>query len=163
MKQNTGILARTLVQTARAVTDRSVRPTRVECPHQRIDDLEEFERFFGCPVKFSAPSGLLEFSDETLAFPLITQDACLLQVLRPFCDEAERARNAATGPLREGVENEIERLLPNGQVKAETVAMALAITVETLSHRLSEEGTSFAGVVDQLRRRLGLGISRNRA
>jgi AraC-like DNA-binding protein len=69
---------------------------------------------------------------------------------------AEKARNAATGSLRDAVESEVERLLPNGRVKAETVAMALAISVETLSRRLSEEGTSLAGVVDQLRQSLAL-------
>jgi AraC-like DNA-binding protein len=157
VKQNTEFWLGLIVKTARAVTDHGVRPTRVECPHPRTDDLEEFERFFGCPVKFSAPSGLLEFSNETLALPLITQDAYLLETLRPFCEEAERARNAtATGSLREAVESEVERLLPNGQVKAETVAMALALSVETLSRRLSEERTSFAGVVDQLRQSLAL-------
>jgi AraC-like DNA-binding protein len=156
VKQNTEFWLGLIVHTARAVTDRGIRPTRVECPHPRTDGLEEFERFFGCPVKFSAPSGLLEFSNETLALPLITQDAYLLEMLRPFCAEAERARNAATGPLRDAVENEVERLLPNGQVKAATVAMALAISVETLSRRLSEEGTSFADVVDQLRQSLAL-------
>jgi AraC-like DNA-binding protein len=156
VKQNTEFWLGLIVKTARAVTDRCIRPTRVECPHPRTDDLEEFERFFGCPVKFSAPSGLLEFSNEALALPLITQDASLLQMLQPFCEEAEKARNAATGSLRDAVESEVERLLPNGRVKAETVAMALAISVETLSRRLSEEGTSLAGVVDQLRQSLAL-------
>jgi AraC-like DNA-binding protein len=156
VKQNTEFSLGLVVKTARGVTDRCIQPTRVECPHPRTDDLEEFERFFGCRVKFSAPSGRLEFSNETLALPLITQDASLLQMLRPFCEEAEKARNAATGSLRDAVESEVERLLPNGRVKAETVAMALAISVETLSRRLSEEGTSFAGVVDQLRQSLAL-------
>lgn len=156
VKQNTEFSLGLVVKTARGVTDRCIQPTRVECPHPRTDDLEEFERFFGCRVKFSAPSGRLEFSNETLALPLITQDASLLQMLRPFCEEAEKARNAATGSLRDAVESEVERLLPNGRVKAETVAMALAIGVETLSRRLSEEGTSFAGVVDELRQSLAL-------
>ena len=163
MKQNTEFWLGLVVKTARAVTDRCIRPTRVECPHPRTDDLEEFERFFGCPVKFSAPSGLLEFSNETLALPLITQDASLLQMLQPFCEEAEKARNAATGSLRDAVESEVERLLPNGRVKAETVAMALAISVETLSRRLSGEGTSFAASLTNCAKASRSAISRNRA
>jgi AraC-like DNA-binding protein len=156
VKQNTEFCLGLIIKAAREVTDRGIRPIRVACPHPRTDDLEEFERFFGCPVKFSAPSGQLEFSNETLALPLITQDPCLLETLRPFCEEAERARKTAAGSLRDAVASEVERLLPNAQVKAETVAMALAISVETLSRRLSEEGTSFAGVVEQSRQSLAL-------
>jgi hypothetical protein len=84
------------------------------------------DRRAACPVKFWAPSGQLEFSNETLALPLITQDACLLEMLRPFCEEAERARKTAASLLRDAVASEVARLLPNAQVKVETVAMALA-------------------------------------
>ena len=163
VKQNTEFWLGLIVKTARAVTDRCIRPTRLECPHPRTDDLEEFERFFGCPVKFSAPSGLLEFTNETLALPLITQDAYLLQMLRPFCEEAERARNAATGLLRDSVENEVERLLPNGQVQAETVAVALAIGVETLSRGCRKRERPWRALLTNCAKASRSAISRNRA
>ncbi len=104
-----------IIKAAREVTDRGVRPTRVACAHARNEDLTEFELFFGCPVEFGAPSGQLTFSNETLALPLVTDDPHLLEMLRPFCEEAERARNTAAGSLRASVENEVERLLPHGQ------------------------------------------------
>ena len=144
MKQNTEFWLGLVVKTARAVTDRCIRPTRVECPHPRTDDLEEFERFFGCPVKFSAPSGLLEFSNETLALPLITQDASLLQMLQPFCEEAEKARSCG------------HRFAPRCSRKRGRATAAewpgqsgdgrngLSHQRRDLSRRLSGEGTSFA-------------------
>ena len=70
--------------------------------------------------------------------------------------EAARTRNTAAGSHRASVENEVQRLLPQGRASAEPVAKALALSARTLSRRLSEEGTTFTQVVDQLRRSLAL-------
>ena len=96
----------------------------------------------------------LAFANEALALPLITEDPHLLETLRPFCEEAARARNTAVGSMRAAVENEVQRLLPHGHAQAESIAKALAVTSRTLSRRLSEEGTTFAEVVEHLRRSL---------
>ena len=144
------------VKAIRAASGYDVRPTRVRFAHARPSGGQEFERFFGCSVEFGAPSDQLEFSNETLALPLITADPLLLEVLRPFCEEAARTRNTAAGSHRALVENEVQRLLPQGRARAEAVAKALAVSVRTLQRRLSEEGTTFAEVVDQLSRSLAL-------
>ena len=124
--------------------------------HVRTTDAAEFRHFFGCSVEFGAPSDQLEFSNETLALPLLTADPQLLQTLRPLCEEAARVRHTALGSIRASVENEVQRLLPNGGANADVVAKALALSVRTLSRRLSAEGTTFVEVVDQLRRGLAL-------
>ena len=156
VKQNTEFWIGTMIKAARQITGRHTRPIRVACPHVRSADLREFERVYGCPVEFGAGTGQLVFSAETLAVPLLTHDPRLLETLRPFCDEAARARNTEVGSLRAAVENEIQRLLPLGQVSAPTVAKALALSVRSLSRRLSEEGATFAEVVDQMRHSLAL-------
>jgi AraC-like DNA-binding protein len=48
----------------------------------------------------------------------------------------------------------VEKLLPDGKAKAENVAAALAVSVRTLARRLSQEGTTYGDVVDQLRKSL---------
>jgi AraC-like DNA-binding protein len=140
----------------REIAGQNVRPDRVSCGHLRNADIREFERYYGCEVEFAALADLVIFSNETLSTPLITHDDHLLETLRPFCEEAAKARRIASGTLRVSVENEIQRLLPHGQAQAETVAKSLALSVRTLSRRLADEGTSFAEVVDQLRRSLAL-------
>ena len=156
VRQNTEFGIAVVLKALRDITGRDIRPTRVACAHARSADLLEFERFYGCPVEFAAPSDQLEFSNETFALPLITGDPILLETLRPFCDEAATARNTAIGSVRASVENELQRLLPRGRAHVETVAKALGVSVRTLSRRLSAEGTTFAEVVDQLRRSLAL-------
>ncbi len=140
----------------RELTGRDIRPIRVACAHVRNADLREIQRAFGCPVEFGAPSDQLEFSNETFALPLVTGDPHLLETLRPFCDEAARARHTASGSIRASVETEVQRLLPHGRANVETVAKGLALSVRTLSRKLSGEGTTFAEVVDELRRSLAL-------
>jgi AraC-like DNA-binding protein len=156
VKQNVEFLVAVVVKAIRETTGRDIRPTRIAYAHVRAADLREFQRFFGCPVEFGAQSDQMEFSNDTLALPFITEDPHLLEALRPFCDEAARARNTTMGSVRALVENEVQRLLPSGQAQAETVAKTLALSVRTLSRRLSKEGTTFAEVIDQLRRSLAL-------
>ena len=151
-----------ILKALREMAGRTIRPRRAAFVHPRNSDLRDFERFYGCPVEFgrgpieNVSSDLLEFSNEALAIPLITADVKLLQALLPFCDMAARERSTAAGTLRAAVENEAEKLLPHGKAKAQTVAKALAMTVRTLSRRLADEGTTYAEVVDQLRRTLAL-------
>jgi AraC-like DNA-binding protein len=154
VRQNTEFWLGMIVKGTRGITGHCVRPTRVAFPHVHSVDLRQFERFCGCPVEFGAPSGQLAFSNETLALPLITNDPHLLKMLRPFADEAATARSSPTGSIRASVENEVQRLLPLGQARMETVAKALALSVRTLSRKLSAEGTTFIEIVDQLRRSL---------
>jgi AraC-like DNA-binding protein len=156
MRQNPEFGIAMVVKALREITGRDIRPTRVALAHARTADVREFERFYGCPVAFGAPSDQLEFSNETFALPLVTDDPHLLETLRPFCDEAAKARNTAISSMRASVETEVQRLLPHGQAQAARVAKALGVSVRTLSRRLSAEATTFAEVVDGLRRSLAL-------
>jgi len=140
----------------RTITGRNVTPKRIAFAHNRNSNLQEFERFFGCPVEFGAPNNMMVLSTDTLRIPLITADPKLLRALQPFCDAAAKERNATSGTLRAAVEKEVEKLLPSGKANAETVAAALALGLRTFARRLAEEGTTYGEVVDQLRRSLAL-------
>ena len=156
IRQNVEFEFAVVIKAIREITGLNVCPTRIECAHGRTTDINEFERFFGCPVEFASSSDRIVFSNETLALPLITEDPHLLETLRPFCEEAARKRNTAEGTMRAAVENEIQRLLPHGRARADVVAKALALSSRTLGRRLAEEGTNFAKVIDNLRRSLAV-------
>jgi AraC-like DNA-binding protein len=151
-----------ILKALREVAGRNICPTRTAFAHARNSDLREFERFYLCPVEFGraanegALSDLLEFSNDALAIPLLSTDAKLLEALQPFCDMAAKERTTAKGTLRAAVENEVEKLLPSGKAKKQTIAKVLALSSRTLSRRLADEGTTYEEVVDQLRRTLAL-------
>jgi hypothetical protein len=128
--QNTEFAIAGMVKSLREMAGRDFRPTRVTFTLARNSELPEFERFFGCPVEFSASADQMDFSIEALAIPLITEDRHLLDALRPICEEAAKERNTAQGTLRSLVENEVQKLLPHGKANRQSVAKALALTSE---------------------------------
>ena len=154
--QNTEFMIAAMIKGLREMAGRDFRPTRVTFSLARTSELLEFERFYDCPVEFSAPADQFGFSNETLAIPLTTEDRHLLDALRPICDEAAKERNTAHGTLQHLVENEVQKLLPHGRANRQRVAKALGLSERTLSQRLAEENTSYEKVVDRLRRSLAL-------
>ena len=113
--QNTEFAIAGMIKSLREMAGRDFRPTRVTFTRARNSELPEFERFFGCPVEFCASADQMDFSIETLAIPLITEDRHLLDALRPICEEAAKERKTAQGTLRSLVENEVHKLLPHGK------------------------------------------------
>ena len=100
---------------------------RVTFTLARNSELPEFERFFGCPVEFSASADQFTLSNETLAIPLVTEDHHLLETLRPICEEAAKERKTVHGTLRSLVENELHKLLHHGKADRQRVAKALGL------------------------------------
>jgi AraC-like DNA-binding protein len=154
--QNTEFTIAATIKSLQEMAGREFRPAKVAFTLARNSELPEFERFFGCPVEFSASADQFTLSNETLAIPLVTEDQHLLEVLRPICEEAAKERGTAHGTLRSLVENEVHKLLHHGKADRQKVAKALGLSTQTLSERLAEENTSFHHVVDRLRHSLAL-------
>ena len=156
IQHNAEFVMAVLLKALREVLGRNICPIRSTFIHARNSDLREFERFFGCPVEFAAPSDQLSFSKEAPALPLMTGDPYLLETLQPFCDDAARERHTASGTVQVLVENEVQRLLSRGKAQKQSVARSLGLSKRTLSRRLAQEGTTYDEVVDRLRRSLAL-------
>ena len=159
-RQGAEFLMAVIVRALREIAGRDVRPIRVAFAHLRNADMPEFMRFFGCPVEFGravhdgVPSDLLVLSSAAVTAPLLSADPKLLKALEPFCEMASKERRTSSDTLRSAVEKEAEKLLPHGKAKIETVAKALGMAARTLSRRLALEGTTYADILDQLRRSL---------
>ena len=154
--QNTEFVIAATIKALREMAGRDFQPMRVTFTLARNSELPEFERFFGCPVEFSASADQFTLSNETLAIQLVTEDHHLLETLRPICEEAAKERKTVHGTLRSLVENELHKLLHHGKADRQRVAKALGLSAQTLSERLAEENTSFDRVVDRLRHSLAL-------
>lgn len=154
--QNTEFVIAATIRALREMAGRDFHPAQVTFTLARNSELQEFERFFGCPVEFSAPADQFTLSNETLGLPLVTEDHHLLKALRPICEEAAKERNTVHGTLRSLVENEAHKLLHHGKANRQRVAKALGLSAQMLSERLAEENTSFEHIVDRLRHTLAL-------
>ena len=154
--QNTEFVMAATIKALREMAGRHLQPAQVTFTLARNSELPEFERFFGCPVEFSASADQFTLSNGTLAIPLVTEDHNLLETLRPICEEAAKERKTVHGTLRSLVENEVHKLLHHGKANRQRVAKALGLSAQILSEKLAEENTSFDHVVDRLRYSLAL-------
>ena len=143
-----------VVRACRELTDRNISPKAVTFIHGRNTNKAEFDRFYGCPVRFNATADTMIFPTEFLSIPILTSDKHLLQILKDACEEVLAKRVKVSSTLRSMVENEIVQLLPHGKAQVEKVASNLGMSNRTLARRLSEEGTSYAAILDELRRGL---------
>jgi AraC-like DNA-binding protein len=107
-----------------------------------------YRRFYRAPVRFGDPESLLRVRAELLARPITgahedlrARAEAYLRTLLPDVDDM-------TGRIRTVVDG----MLVFGAVPMEAVARALALHPRTLQRRLAAQGTTFAHIVDNIRR-----------
>ena len=113
----------------------------------------EYESVFQAPVHFSQPVSALVVSARQLAFPIRAADPQLLQTLLDHATQVlamiDRDESVAAK-----VKNLLRLQLKDELPRKETIARQLHMTPRTLQRRLSEEGTQFQEVLNELRREL---------
>ena len=80
-------------------------------------------------------------------------DSQLLKILTAHADDLLAERHSVTG-LQSMVANQLASLLPSGESRAAVVARQLGMSTRSFTRHLAEEGTTFAEILEQLRRRL---------
>lgn len=153
--------ATVLVRAMRMLTGRNLRPASVQLRYPRNANLPEYEKFFGCPLRFGASVNRIEFRLEDLRVQLITADNKLHRILRDHCELVL----SQTRAHRETLVNRVERLIADrlsmNEANLETVATELGMSTRTLSRRLGDEGTNFKEVVDHYRQAIALEYLQN--
>ena len=141
----------TLVRICRQLTDNRLAPHKIRVRHFRAHPPAEFNAFFGADVEFGADADEINFSPSVASLPIVGRDTYLNELLRRYADEALAARPKEHASVRSNVERIVPQLLPHGKASASEVARQLGISSRTLSRKLSDEGVTFAQILDQLR------------
>lgn len=148
--------ASNIVRAFREVCGKHLVPVTVTFVHSRIEDIDLFERHFGCPVHFGCDENVIQLKRDDLKLPLIEADDRLLNLLRQYCRDV-LARYPADAPnLEERIERLVMDRLTSSTVRFRDVAMQLGMSPRSLSRRLAEDGTSYRDIVDNLRKELAL-------
>jgi len=95
--------------------------------------------------------------------PLVGADTYLNQMLVRICEETLATRSAESPSLRTSIENITAPILPHGKARLSEVAQQLHSSQRTLARRLADEGLSFAGILDEMRRDLALRYLQDRS
>jgi AraC-like DNA-binding protein len=117
----------------------------------RPDDVAEFERMLGCPVRAEASWSGFTIARESWRLPLLRRDPVLRGLLERRADEI-----AATLPPADDVGSQVRRVLrarvSRGNVRVQQVARDLATTSRTLQRRLAAAGLSYQDLLERARR-----------
>ncbi len=140
-----------LLQAARWITGRHLTPRAFYHPAPTPADPTPWHEAYGCPVHFGSSKCMLELSSADLSLPIPTADPRVADL----CDRlATQVAEQQGGSVSIRVRQALQKIIAKGEPRRQTVATMLCISERTLQRRLTEEGTSFAELVDEVRREL---------
>lgn len=137
------------------------RPLEVRFVHSRPKRIGPWERTFQCPLYFDEPENVLVFRRDRLEAPILASDPGLLAILEQHA-QSQLAKIPDGGGFVRRVCELIAEELTGGTPTAERIATKLHMSGRTLARRLTEEGTSFSTLLDDLRRELAVSHLRDR-
>jgi AraC-like DNA-binding protein len=143
-----------LLRICRMLTGQNIVPQYFSIAHHRAGGTSEMARFVGTKVEFGADKDEFALNLDARELPLIHADTYLNDLLLKYCEAALADRKGEVSQLRTRVENAISSLLPHGRVLVEDVARKLGMSERTLARKLSDEGSNFTEILQQLRRDL---------
>lgn len=123
------------------------RPLSVELRHSAPRKDAGHAAYFGCPVRFGAASYGFRFRRSVLASPL-SADHAVHAVVRDYLASIAPTPTGTIDP----VVRLVRRMLPAGGPDLGLVAEQLALHPRTLQRQLAAQGTTFATLVDGVRR-----------
>jgi AraC-like DNA-binding protein len=136
-----------------AISGGQARAREVWFTHQPLAPLPVYRSHFNATVRFGQSMNGLFFDEQDFHLPVPGTDPQLYEIATTFIEH--RFPTAAIS-LSARVRMIIARLLVQGQCTHEHVASALGLHPRTLQRRLREEGESFEGIKDAVRRDVAL-------
>jgi AraC-like DNA-binding protein len=147
IQQSTELTLGVTLQVLRLLIGNRFAPVSVHLPHESLAPPADYRRFYGCTPLFAQPTAGFTINRSDLEQPLRhdqlaheTAVAYLANITDPDDSAARSVRILAS------------QLLPSGTVTLELVAMQLNLHPRALQRRLADEKTTFAAIVDSLRR-----------
>jgi len=132
----------------------AARPSEVRLPRPAPRNPRLFERFFGAPVTFDAPVAALIYPRACMAVPFTQSDRRLLDILRAHARERLQAMPQAD--FQDRARAFIADGLLGGEYGLEHLAFRCGMSERTLRRRLSDAGTSYRELLDDVRRERAL-------
>ncbi|MFE7801295.1 AraC family transcriptional regulator [Nocardia sp. NPDC057440] len=121
----------------------------VELPYRPEAPLRTYEELFGAPVRIDRPAAVLRVPSSLATRPLSGGDENLHRLAMAFLAEQSGGANASLVPK---VRAAVQQLLGTTPPEIGAVAKLLTAHPRTLQRRLAAEGTSFAAILDDVRR-----------
>jgi AraC-like DNA-binding protein len=120
----------------------------------------DYRLFFGAPVRFSQPISRLGFDSAMLDLPISRSEQSLKQFLRGAPANI-LVRYRYDAGIAAAVRRRLSQTSPTAWTSFQTLARDMRMPSSTLRHRLHDEGQSYAGIKDNIRRDLAVDLLMN--
>ncbi|MDP2226467.1 MAG: AraC family transcriptional regulator [Moraxellaceae bacterium] len=137
----------------RWVTGHHGSPQRIDFNYPAPPDLAEYRRLFGCELRFDQPCYRLVLPLAWLRMPLIRPDAGMRAAMLRLAEQQLLSLPRGDDVLS-NARSVIARGLSEGPVDLAGVAERLSIGARTLQRALQANGSSFSGLIDDVRQEL---------
>ncbi len=145
-----------LSNSMRLLTRDKIRFVEVLFQHPRPQKIDEYQRFFACPVRFEQPHNGLVFSREVLDWRVSMASAQILAELEKMI-QAMLAQSCLPNTWADQVSRQIGHKLVNGEVPTlPGVARQLTVSPRQLQNRLQGEAITFQALLDRCRKEIAL-------
>lgn len=157
-RQGTDLSLGTLHRNIRALVGGAYGLRTVDLPYAPLAPVAAYEDFFGARVRFERDAARLRLPASLAGLPLTGRDEQVRRLALDFLDRQEPAPDDAGRPgrgraaLAPQVRGALAQLLGTGVPDVGGVARLLDLHPRTLQRRLAEEGTTYAALLDAVRR-----------
>lgn len=140
---------------ARWITGQGLSPSLIKFRHPQPDDLSEYQRIFACELAFEQEMVEVIFPLSYMDMPIIQHDPVMREMMDAYADRLLEQLSQCDGFIS-GIRKLMIADMATGSISLDGIAGAMHLTPRTLQRRLSEQGESFKGLLDKVRKELAL-------
>ncbi|NJM71599.1 MAG: AraC family transcriptional regulator [Scytonema sp. RU_4_4] len=145
----------TIVWRFRQATGKDWVPLQVKFQHPQPTDISAYRNLFRAPLGFNHPVDELVLDAELLKLPLLKADPALEVILDRHVREL-LANLPKNNTFLDSVRWAIHEGLRCGDVGMEGISQRLAYSPRTFQRKLKEAGTSYTGLLEEMRQQLSV-------
>ncbi|MDX1693431.1 MAG: AraC family transcriptional regulator [Ketobacteraceae bacterium] len=138
----------------------SVKPLRIEIPYPRPPEHAAYEERFGCPVHFGKDRIRAVISNKDLAIRFPGANRTAFALYQKQCDLVLSQRDSQAGQLADNIAKYLA-LFSEKLPTAEDAAVTFGLSQRSLRRKLSQEGTSFRKLLDDVKSRKAIRLLLN--
>lgn len=150
-RQATELAIGVLFRMCAALMGQRWHPHSVNFRHAAPGDMRLHWRMFACPLEFGAEFNGIVLSATDLDAPNPSADPHMARYARQFIDSMPTRRQSS---MVLEVRRAIYLMLPMGRATSALVAQGLGASVRSMQRQLDDSGSSFTGLLNEVRREL---------
>ena len=159
---NEATLSATVV-VLQAMTETAIAPIAVSFKHAAPTELDDYEKAFGCPIRFKQPMNYIAYKSEDLEMPTAKADASIHGFLLERVEEETRGIAIGGDKLINDTERLIRDALPSGIPGIHEIAAHMGMSNRTLSRRLADSGKTYRDLIAKTQLKIAVELLRDPA